>query len=101
MTHAELLARISSRELSEWMALASMELLGQERIELLLAQLLALTTNVNRSEDDDPVSAMDFLPWWPETPASRSDGQSPEEMLALVEALNQAFGGQDLRQDDK
>lgn len=104
MTHAELLAKISSRELSEWMALASLEPLGLERIELLLAQLLALTANVHRGEDDDPMSAWDFLPWWPDTnPAavSRPDGQSPEEMLALVEALNQAFGGQDLRQGDK
>lgn len=99
MTHAELLARISSRELSEWMALSSIELLGQERIELLLAQLLALTANVNRSKDQDPVSAFDFLPWWPEAeaPATRDDAQTPEQMLALVEALNAAMGGQDLR----
>jgi hypothetical protein len=101
MTHAELLCRISSRELSEWMALASLEPLGQERIELLLAQLLALTANVHRGEDDDPVSAWDFLPWWPDAaPASQTDGQSPEEMLAMAEMLVQAFGGQDLRQGD-
>lgn len=75
-------------------------MLGQERLELLLAQLLALTANVHRGEDDEPVRALDFLPWWVwEEPgdARRDDGQTPEEMLALVEALNAALGGEDLR----
>jgi hypothetical protein len=80
------------------MALVSLEPLPMERIELLLAQLLALTANVHRGEDDDALSMWDFLPWWPEAATSRSDGQSPEEMLALAEALTQAFGGLDLRQ---
>jgi len=96
MTHAELLTRISSRELSEWMALYSIEMFGQDRVELLLAQLLALTANVHRGDDDEPMSAMDFMPWWPVEQAER-DVQSPEQMLALIEALNAAMGGRDLR----
>jgi hypothetical protein len=99
MTVGQLLRQISSRELAEWQALYGLELLPQERTELLLAQLLAMTANVHRAEDAEPVEAMEFLPWWREPlPAEQQNaGKTPEEMLAMVEMLNAAFGGEDLR----
>lgn len=95
MTLNQMLRSISSRELAEWQALYSLELLPQERTELLLAQLLAMTANVNRKEGAEPARPLDFLPWWPE--AQEEEGKTPEQMLALVEALNAALGGKDLR----
>lgn len=101
MTHGQLLACISSRELSEWLALYSIEMLPQQRLELLLAQLLALTANVHRNEGDPAADPADFLPWWNLAwdPAAEMDepGQTPAQMLALVEQLNAALGGEDRR----
>lgn len=96
MTVAQLLRQISSRELAEWQALYSLELLPQERTELLLAQLLAMTANINRADGADPVDALAFLPWWQDAQPLQ-EGKSPEQMLAMVEMLNAAFGGADLR----
>lgn len=99
MTVGGLLRQISSRELSEWQALYGLELLPQERTELLLAQLLAMTANIHQAEDAEPVQALEFLPWWRDaTEVEQQDaGKTPEEMLAMVEMLNAAFGGEDLR----
>ncbi len=61
MTVGGLLRQISSRELSEWQVLYGLELLPQERTELLLAQLLAMTANIHRAEDAEPVQALEFV----------------------------------------
>jgi hypothetical protein len=61
MTVAELLDRMSSRELAEWMAYERIEPSGQERIELMIAQLTALFFNVHRAEGASAKSAEDFL----------------------------------------
>jgi hypothetical protein len=99
MPVGQLLRQISSRELTEWQALYGLELLPQERTELLLAQLLAMTANIHQAADDEPVQALEFLPWWRDAAeAEQQDaGKTPEEMLAMVEMLNAAFGGEDLR----
>lgn len=94
----ELLDGVTSRELSEYMALRHIELLPNERLELLLATLIAVTVNVHQDPDrGEQVEALDFLPWL------RDDDDEPEEksaddMVAMIEMLNTAFGGVDLRE---
>ncbi len=85
----------SSTEISEWQAYRSVELLPGERIEMLLATLCALTVNVNRAKDSEPATALDFLPWMDDD--DDDDEQSPEDVIRMIEQLNAAFGGADLR----
>lgn len=61
MTVTELLARISSRELSEWMAYYSVEPWGAERDNLHAGIVASATINVWRGEKDEPVNAQDFM----------------------------------------
>ena len=63
---------------------------------MLLASLLALTANVHRDSDSRALTALDFLPWMQDEDED-DDGRSPEDMIRMIEALNAAFGGQDLR----
>lgn len=93
----ELLDGVSSSELSEYVALRALEPLPNERLEILLATLIAVTINVHRDEDTDAVDPMQFLPWLAsegdDDPAQRRVG----DMVATIEGLNAAFGGRDLR----
>jgi hypothetical protein len=34
-----------------------------ERLDLLMANLIALTCNINRDKDHEPFNASDFMPW--------------------------------------
>ncbi len=54
MTVRELLARMDSRELSEWMAFDRIEPIGSGRANLALAGLSAITANVNRDSKRHP-----------------------------------------------
>lgn len=101
MSVGELLERISSRELTEWIAYQQLEPMQAERsdrIELLLGQLLVLLANVNRDtkKRKRPYSLEDFMPWLRGGAAQKSR-QTLEQQLAIVEVLNAAFGGDDLR----
>jgi len=103
MTVDELLDRISSQELSEWQAYRSIEPFPHERQEILLANIAAILTNVHRDHDHtSEVTALDFMPWIDNSSYETDDDETvdPDVMLAYVEALNVAFGGQDLRGKD-
>jgi len=60
-TVAELNERIDSRELSEWIAYYNIEPFGQDRMELMLAQLTAVLANANRGKKGRPFRVGDFL----------------------------------------
>lgn len=95
----ELLDEVSSRELSEYAALRHLELLPNERVELLLATLIAVTINVHRDpEKGEPVEALDFLPWLQDDDDDETDEKGTDDMVAMIEMLNTAFGGVDLRE---
>lgn len=99
MPVSEMLARMSSREVSEWMAYSQIEPMASERsdrVELLLGQLLVLLANINRDTKrrKRPYSLEDFMPW---LRGQQKPRQSWQQQLAIVEALNIAFGGDDLR----
>lgn len=103
MTVDELLDRTSSQELSEWRAYCSIEPLPNERQEMLLANIAAVLVNAHRDQArSTEVTPLDFLPWL-DNSSYETDDDGPvdaDTMLAYVEALNAAFGGQDLRGKD-
>jgi len=88
----ELLARTSSRELSEWMAYDAAEGLPDRRQEILLANLLAMTANINRDpKKGEPASALDFLPWMrPED----DEEPGPVDLTEKVRSLAAVLGGE-------
>lgn len=99
-TVSELLERSSSRELSEWMAYDMVEGLPDRRRETLLATLLAATVNAHRDPARGKAARpLDFLPWL--APEEDEEAVGQEAMLARIELLNAAFGGQDLRAEER
>lgn len=60
MTVSELLARVSSRELSEWMAYYSIEPFGAERDNLHAGIIASATVNLWRNADEEPVKPQDW-----------------------------------------
>ena len=90
---AELLARISSRELTEWMQYYELEPFGEERADLHAAIVAATVANSNRRKGKRAFKPADFMPRF----EKRDEPQSWEQQLAIVEALNSALGGTDLR----
>lgn len=105
MTVGELLARVSSRELSEWMEYARMEPFGEERADLRAGIIASTTANLYRKKGKKPLQPQDFMPKFGEAaadregvvPAEARQARPSAEMLKTVELLNAAFGGKDLR----
>jgi len=94
MTVQELLARISGRELAEWQAYFRLEPFGEERADLRAAIVAATVANTarDRKRRRRPFQAAEFMPHF-----ERKAQQSWEEQLQIVEMINVAFGGRDLR----
>ena len=90
---AELLARISSRELAEWMQYYELEPFGEERADLRAAIVATTIANSNRRKGKRAFKPADFMPRF----EKKEEAQSWEQQLAIVEALNSALGGKDLR----
>ena len=96
----ELLARISSRELTEWIAYANVEPFGEDRADIraaLIAAVIAETVRdkKKRRKPFTPAEFVKMLPRFEEE--KRRPRQTMEEQIRIVEMLNVAFGGQDLR----
>jgi hypothetical protein len=96
MTVRELLARANSRELSEWMAFASLEPFGDARGDLQAAIVASTVANTARDPKKRrrPFAPADFVPDF-DRPERRH--QTWQEQLSIVTMLNTAFGGRDLR----
>ncbi len=95
MTVEELLARTSSQELTEWEAFFKTHPFGYDRLDLGFAIIAATVANTFRGKSRRRYELKDFLPRF-----TGGDGrirQSPEDQLALIEALNKSLGGADLR----
>lgn len=102
MPVGELLDRVSSRELTEWMIFDKHEPVGDARMDVLFALLDSILANVNRNPvvRKETFTIADFIPdWWPVP-------QSPEQEalkrmnanLSMAELITHALGGQDLRE---
>jgi len=94
----ELLARMSSRELAEWQAYAQLDPFGNERGDLQAGIVASMIANVyrDRKKQRKPFAPADFLPVFER---KRKRRQTWQQQLQIVEMLNQAFGGRDLRKD--
>lgn len=106
MTVGELLARISSRELSEWIEYAKMEPFGEERADLRAGIIASTFANLYRKKGKKPLQPQDFMPKFGTATGATEEGPAPvrtktarstEELLKVAEMWNTAFGGKDLR----
>lgn len=95
MTVGELLSRISSRELTEWMAYEKIAgPIGPRRGDILAAQIAATIQNVNRPKRRKAVKLADVLLRW-----DRKEPLSPQEMYERVRQINAALGGRQATTD--
>lgn len=91
-TVAELDRRISSHELTEWMAFERIEgPLGPRRSDFHAAQIVAAIAQSN-AKKGKRYKLSDFLLAWDR----RKPHQSPQEMLRAVKALNRRMGGREV-----
>ena len=91
MPVAELLARTSSAELTEWMAYEKISgPLGGARMDLLNSILTAVVANTGRGKKGRMARPKDFLPDW-----DRNRRMDWREMLATVKQINRRMGGTD------
>lgn len=89
MTVTELLARTSSRELTEWQVYEDLTgPLGGRRGDIQAAIVAATIANVHRKQGTKPVDPADLVPQW-------DIHQSDEDMWDAIRAANVALGGQD------
>jgi hypothetical protein len=61
MTRAEMLSRMSSAELSEWIEYDSVNPIGLERIEWAIAMLTCMFANVHLKKGAPPLKIEDFV----------------------------------------
>lgn len=93
MTVAELLSRISSRELSQWIEFYQLEPLGNEASYYGSAVVASTVANVHRAKGSKAYKVEEFLPRF----GKRKESQSVDEMLQFARMMTVAMGGQDLR----
>ena len=94
MTVAELLKRVSSREISEWMAFSQLEPFGSEAGYIGHAITASTIANVNRKKSQKAFDVNDFMPKF-----GPKEEQSVEEMIQLAHTITLGMGGKDLRGD--
>lgn len=86
MTVGELLSRISSRELAEWMAFYQLEPWGAETEDWRTGLVASTIANVNRDQKRRrrPYEPQDFMPRR-DMPVKKAEEQSVEDQIAIVE----------------
>jgi|TARA_R110002020_G_scaffold155495_3_gene336584 hypothetical protein len=82
MTVRELLARIDSKELSEWMAYYELNPFGTVRDDLQAGIIASTIANVNRGKSDKSFTPSDFMPYMDKPEQSEGDMQSVMDALA-------------------
>ncbi len=90
---------MSSREFAEWMAFYQVEPWGEERADLRSGIVASTVANAHRDpkKRKRPFKPEDFIPKFEPKFERKKGRKTPEQMLRLVEMLNVAFGGKDLR----
>lgn len=89
-----LLARLSSRQISEWMAYYTLDPFGEERADLRMGMLMALIANVNRDPQKrkEAYTAEEFMPKFGEEykqdGPGKQDGQTWEQQKELLKAMS-------------
>ncbi len=87
MTVRELLARVDSRELSEWMAYYQLDPFGNVREDLQAGIVASTIANVNRGKNDKAFQPSDFMPFM-EKPE-----QTVDDMKAVMDAIAKGQDG--------
>ena len=87
------LERISGRELSEWIAFDAVEPIGDRRLDLLFAYLMAVTVNLHRGKDDKAAKVEDFLLDFWAGEGREPEPQSLEEQRSIIEMMKRVFEG--------
>ena len=75
------------------MEYAKLEPFGEERADLRAAIVAATIANANRGRRRRPFEVKDFMPRFD----SSRQRKTPAQLLQIVEMLNTALGGKDLR----
>lgn len=95
MTVEEAQQRISSSEFAEWRAYDLLEPFGWDRLGNYFGTIAATIANTQRTKASSKVwTWKDFFP----KPYEEARHQTVDEQIAIVEILNEAFGGVDLRE---
>jgi hypothetical protein len=94
-TVGELLDRISSRELTEWMAFDSLEPFGSQAGYLGHAITSMTVANRHRGKNENSHKIEEFIPKF-----GNQKAQTVDEMIQVAEMFTAGLGGQDLREDD-
>jgi|FLOH01.1.fsa_nt_gi hypothetical protein len=89
MTVAELLARISSKELSEWMVFSQVEPFGADAGYLGHAITASTIANANRQKGHKPYEVEEFMPKF-----KKKKKQSVDQMIQMAQMFTTAAGGQ-------
>lgn len=91
MTVKELLARIDSQELTEWMAYYSLEPWGTESEDLRTGIIASTIANVNRDpkKQKKPFTPQDFMPIWDKP---KKQEQTVEEQKKIIEMWKSILG---------
>ena len=99
-----LLASMPSHLFDEWKAYALLDPFGTEATFLATAQIVAAIYNTHRKAKSRAISPSEIIPDF--VKAARREilrqtkSQTVQEQIAIVEMLNMAFGGRDLRGDN-
>jgi hypothetical protein len=73
MTVRELLSRIDSHELAEWMAYYSLDPFGTARADLSAGIIAATVANANKGKKGRPFQPADFMPYTEKREQTESD----------------------------
>jgi len=84
---------MTSKEYEDWKAFYQVEPFGDARADYRAGVIASVVANANKKKSARRVKPLDFFPSW------KRRKQSWEEQLSIVEALNVAFGGKDLRKN--
>jgi hypothetical protein len=91
---AEMLARVSSKELSEWMAFYALEPFGYHAEFAGHAQTQSVIANAHRDpKKQKAFKTEDFMPKY-----DKPKNQSVDSMIAMAAQITAMMGGEDLRE---
>lgn len=85
---------ISSTEFAEWQAYDKIEPFGADRFPEYFGTIAATIVNVQRAKGKKALQWFDFFP-----PYGETKHQTTEDQISIVEMLNEAFGGKDIRHE--
>jgi len=83
-TVGELLDRVDSRELTEWMAFDAIEPIGSWRDDYNSGMLCSLLANINRRKGAAPIPPQAFMPFMPKEEDFLTDD---EKMLRMFQGM--------------